>query len=64
MGLLKPNGLMVLSHTGSSESTNLPGVVVVDNRGYGTAVPYILPPREVNENKLDAAASFYIIGLL
>lgn len=38
IGLLKPNGLMVLSHTGSSESTNLPGVVVVDNRGYGTAV--------------------------
>lgn len=36
-GLLQPNGLMVLSHVGSSESPNRPGVVVVDNRGYGTA---------------------------
>ncbi len=36
-GLLKPNGLMVLSHAGRSESPTLPGVVVVDNRGYGDA---------------------------
>ena len=37
LGLLKPNGLMVLSHTGRIESPTLPGVVVVDNRGYGDA---------------------------
>lgn len=37
IGLLKPNGLMVLSHPGRSESPTLPGVVVVDNRGYGDA---------------------------
>lgn len=37
LGLLKPNGLMVLSHPGRSESPTLPGVVVVDNRGYGDA---------------------------
>lgn len=37
LGLLKPNGLMVLSHTGRFESPTLPGVVVVDNRGYGDA---------------------------
>lgn len=38
IGLLKPGALMLLSHSGSSESPTLPGVVVVDNRGYGTAV--------------------------
>jgi len=36
-GLLKPNGLMVLSHAGRSESPSESGVVVVDNRGYGNA---------------------------
>lgn len=34
-GLLKPSALMVLSHTGRSESPTKPGVVVVDNRSYG-----------------------------
>lgn len=37
MGLLKPNGLMVLSRPGRSESPTKSGVVVVDNRGYGDA---------------------------
>lgn len=39
MGLLKPNGLMVLSHTGRGEVPNLVelGIVVVDNRSYGNA---------------------------
>jgi len=38
MGLLKPNGLMVLSHTGRGEVPNLEnGIVVVDNRSYGNA---------------------------
>jgi 16S rRNA (guanine966-N2)-methyltransferase len=37
IGLLKPSALMVLSHPGRSESPTLPGVVVVDNRGYGDA---------------------------
>ncbi len=37
LGLLKPGALMVLSHTGRGESPTLPGVVVVDNRGYGDA---------------------------
>ncbi len=37
-GLLKPNGLMVLSHTGRGEVPNLEnGIVVVDNRSYGNA---------------------------
>jgi 16S rRNA (guanine966-N2)-methyltransferase len=36
-GLLKPNGLMVLSHSGGSEVPTKPGVVVVDNRSYGNA---------------------------
>ena len=37
-GLLKPNGLMVLSHTGRGEGPNLTnGIVVVDNRSYGNA---------------------------
>jgi 16S rRNA (guanine966-N2)-methyltransferase len=37
-GLLKPNGLMVLSHTGRGEGPNLlNGIVVVDNRSYGSA---------------------------
>jgi 16S rRNA (guanine966-N2)-methyltransferase len=36
--LLKPNGLMVLSHTGRGEVPNLEnGIVVVDNRSYGNA---------------------------
>ena len=39
MGLLKPNGLMVLSHPGRGEVPNLEklGIVVVDNRSYGNA---------------------------
>lgn len=38
MPLLKPNGLMVLSHTGRGEVPNLEnGIVVVDNRSYGNA---------------------------
>lgn len=38
MGLLKPNGLMVLSYPGRGEApTGTNGVVVVDNRSYGTA---------------------------
>ena len=38
-GLLKPNGLMVLSHPGRGEVPNLEklGIVVVDNRSYGNA---------------------------
>lgn len=37
-GLLKPNGLMVLSWTGRGEGPNLEnGIVVVDNRSYGNA---------------------------
>ena len=36
-GLLKPNGLMVLSYPGRGESPNVQGVVVVDNRSYGNA---------------------------
>jgi len=35
--LLKPNGLMVLSYPGRSEMPTVHGVVVVDNRSYGTA---------------------------
>lgn len=35
--LLQPNGLMVLSYIGSSEVPSANGVVVVDNRSYGTA---------------------------
>lgn len=36
--LLKPNGLMVLSHSGRGEGPNLEnGIVVVDNRSYGNA---------------------------
>ncbi len=37
VGLLKPNGLMVLSYPGRSELPTVNGVVVVDNRSYGTA---------------------------
>lgn len=38
LGLLKPNGLMVLSHSGRGEVPNLEnGIVVVDNRSYGNA---------------------------
>ena len=37
-GLLKPKGLMVLSHTGRGEGPNLENsIVVVDNRSYGEA---------------------------
>lgn len=36
-GLLKPNGLMVLSHTGIGEVPIQDGIVVVDNRSYGNA---------------------------
>jgi 16S rRNA (guanine966-N2)-methyltransferase len=35
--LLKPGGLMILSHPGSSEVPTKAGVVVVDNRSYGNA---------------------------
>lgn len=37
-GLLKPGGLMVLSHPGRGEVPTRPGVVVVDNRSYGNAI--------------------------
>ena len=37
VGLLKPDGLMVLSSPGRSELPTVHGVVVVDNRSYGTA---------------------------
>lgn len=36
-GLLKTNGLMVLSHPGRGEIPTKTGVVVVDNRSYGNA---------------------------
>ena len=37
-GLLKPNGLMILSWPGRGEGPNLKnGIVVVDNRSYGNA---------------------------
>jgi 16S rRNA (guanine966-N2)-methyltransferase len=36
-GLLKPGGLMVLSHPGRGEAPTKTGVVVVDNRSYGNA---------------------------
>lgn len=36
-GLLRPNGLMVLSYPGRSETPSGLGVVVVDNRSYGDA---------------------------
>ncbi|MEI6228703.1 MAG: 16S rRNA (guanine(966)-N(2))-methyltransferase RsmD [Candidatus Saccharibacteria bacterium] len=36
-GLLKPNGLMVLSYPGTGEVPPVDGIVVVDNRSYGTA---------------------------
>lgn len=35
--LLKPGGLMVLSHPGRGEEPTKAGVVVVDNRSYGNA---------------------------
>ncbi len=38
LGLLKPNALMVLSHPGKGEVPSKTGVVVVDNRSYGTVV--------------------------
>ena len=37
LGLLKSNGLMVLSYPGRSELPPVHGVVVVDSRSYGTA---------------------------
>ena len=39
LAILKPNGLMVLSHPGRGEVPNLEklGIVVVDNRSYGNA---------------------------
>ncbi len=37
LGLLKPGGLMVLSHPGRGEELTKTGVVVVDNRSYGNA---------------------------
>lgn len=37
IGLLKPNGLMVLSYPSRSEVPTKLGVVVVDNRSYGNA---------------------------
>ena len=37
LGLLKPNGLMVLSHPGKGEISLQNGIVVVDNRSYGNA---------------------------
>ncbi len=38
LGLLKPNALMILSHTGRGEvPIHLDNIVVVDNRSYGTA---------------------------
>jgi len=36
-GLLKPNGLMVLSYPGRGELPTVHSIVVVDNRSYGTA---------------------------
>lgn len=36
-GVLKPGGLMVLSHPGRGEEPTKAGVVVVDNRSYGNA---------------------------
>lgn len=36
-GLLRPNGLMVLSYPGRGETPSGLGVVVVDNRSYGDA---------------------------
>lgn len=37
IGLLKPNGLMILSYPGRGEVPTELGVVVVDNRSYGDA---------------------------
>jgi len=37
IGLLRPKGLMVLSYPGRGEAPTELGVVVVDNRSYGTA---------------------------
>jgi 16S rRNA (guanine966-N2)-methyltransferase len=36
-GMLKPNGLMVLSYPGRGELPTVNGIVVVDNRRYGNA---------------------------
>jgi len=45
-GLLKPGGLMVLSHPGRGEVPTKTGVVVVDNRSYGNS--YLTFYRRVN----------------
>lgn len=45
--LLKPNGLMVLSYPGSGEVPTANGVVVVDNRSYGTAALAFYRPEVV-----------------
>ncbi|MDK2899063.1 MAG: rRNA (guanine966-N2)-methyltransferase [Patescibacteria group bacterium] len=37
IGLLKSNGLMILSYPGKGEVPSIMGVVVVDNRSYGNA---------------------------
>jgi 16S rRNA (guanine966-N2)-methyltransferase len=37
LSLLKPGGLMILSHPGRGEELTKTGVVVVDNRSYGNA---------------------------
>ena len=37
IGLLKPNGIMILSYPGKGEVPSIMGVVVVDNRSYGNA---------------------------
>ena len=37
LGMLKPNGLMLLSYPGSGEVPTVDGFVVVDNRIYGNA---------------------------
>jgi len=37
LGLLKPDGLMVISYPGRGEVPTVNGIVVVDNRSYGTA---------------------------
>lgn len=45
-GLLKPNGLMVLSYPGRGEMPTETGVVVVDNRSYGNAALAFYQKRE------------------
>lgn len=52
-GLLKPEGLMVLSVPGRSESLTKRGVVVVDNRSYGDATLTFY--RRESEDSIDDA---------